>query len=85
MNWKDEYVFTRPEDYSTFIAQRERFTQSWGSPTRPEDIWNLEGLGFDMTAFTRADGVYGEVAYATTANMRGAASPGLLVPLSLTI
>lgn len=64
----DLYVVTRPEDYSTFLAERERFIQSWGNPAHLEDIWNFEGLGFDMTVFTMADGVYGEVAYGTTTN-----------------
>ena len=36
--------------------------------TTLRDVWNFEGLGFDMTAFTLADGVHGEVAYGTTAN-----------------
>ena len=40
----------------------------WGKPTTLRDVWNFEGLGFDMTAFTLADGVHGEVAYGTTAN-----------------
>jgi len=64
----DLYVVTRPEDYATFIDDRERFIRSWGDPTELEDIWNFEGLGFDMTAFRLADGVRGEVAYGTTAN-----------------
>lgn len=33
-----------------------------------DDIWNFEGLGFDLTAFRMADGVHGEIAYGTTAN-----------------
>lgn len=64
----DLYLVTRPEDYSTFIADRQRFIRTWGDPTQLEDIWNFEGLGFDMTAFTMADGVHGEIAYGTTAN-----------------
>ena len=64
----DLYLITRPEDYPTFIADRERFIRSWGDATELEDIWNFEGLGFDMTAFKMADGVHGEVAYGTTAN-----------------
>jgi hypothetical protein len=51
-----------------FIADRQRFIRSWGDPAHLEDIWNFEGLGFDMTAFTMTDGVCGEVAYGTTAN-----------------
>ena len=61
-------MVARPEDYSTFLAERERSIQSWGNPTQLEDIWNFEGLGFDMTAFTMPDGVHGEVAYGTTTN-----------------
>ena len=64
----DLYVVTELEDYSTFIADRQRFIRSWGDATELEDLWNFEGLGFDMTAFTMADGVHGEVAYGTTAN-----------------
>jgi len=64
----DLYVVTRPEDYRALIAEREAFIRSWGDPTGLRDVWNFEGLGFDMTAFTLADGVHGEVAYGTTAN-----------------
>ena len=49
-------------------SRSERSIQSWGNPTQLEDIWNFEGLGFDMTAFTMPDGVHGEVAYGTTTN-----------------
>jgi predicted nucleotidyltransferase len=65
----DVYVVTRPEDYAAFIAGRAEFVRAWGEPTRLEDVWNFEGLGFDMTVFELADGVHGEVAYGTTANM----------------
>jgi predicted nucleotidyltransferase len=64
----DLYVVTEPDDYSAFIAERATFVRSWGKPTTLRDVWNFEGLGFDMTAFTLADGVHGEVAYGTTAN-----------------
>jgi hypothetical protein len=64
----DLYVITRPDDYPKFIADRQRFICSWGNPTQLEDIWNFEGLWFDMTAFKMTDGVYGEVAYGTTEN-----------------
>jgi hypothetical protein len=64
----DLYLVTSPEDYPTFIADRQAFILSWGNPTHLEDIWNFEGLGFDMTAFTMTDGVCGEVAYGTTAS-----------------
>jgi hypothetical protein len=64
----DLYVVTKLEDYTTFIADRQRFIRSWGNPTELDDIWNFEGLGFDMTAFRMADGVHGEIAYGTTAN-----------------
>jgi predicted nucleotidyltransferase len=64
----DLYLVTRPEDYSTFIADRQRFIRTWGDPTQLEDIWNFVGLGFDMTAFKMTDGVHGEIAYGTTAN-----------------
>ena len=39
-----------------------------GDPTEAEDVWDFEGLGFDMTTFTMREGVYGEVAYGTIAN-----------------
>ena len=55
------------EDYTTFIADRQRFIRSRGNP-KLDDIWNFEGLGFDLTAFRMADGVHGEIAYGTTAN-----------------
>ena len=64
----DLYVVTKLEDYTTFIADRQRFIRSWGDPTELEDLWDFEGLGFDMTAFKMADGVHGEVAYGTTTN-----------------
>jgi hypothetical protein len=64
----DLYVVVKPEDYPTFIADRQRFMRSWGEPAKLEDVWNFEGLGFDMTAFEMTDGTYGEVAYGTTAN-----------------
>jgi predicted nucleotidyltransferase len=65
----DLYVVTKLEDYTSFMADRHRFIRSWGEPTELEDIWNFEGLGFDMTAFKMADGVHGEIAYGTTANL----------------
>jgi hypothetical protein len=65
----DLYLVTRPEDYAAFIEGRGRFIESWGEPTQVEDIWNFEGLGFDMTAFTMTDGVHGEVVYGTTSNL----------------
>jgi predicted nucleotidyltransferase len=64
----DLYLVTRPEDYGSFVAARHDFLSSWGTPTETEDVWDFEGLGFDMTTFTMNDGVYGEVAYGTTAN-----------------
>jgi predicted nucleotidyltransferase len=64
----DLYVVTQPEDYAAFVADRQRFIRSWGDAVQLEDIWNFEGLGFDMTAFRMTDGVYGEVAYGTTEN-----------------
>jgi nucleotidyltransferase-like protein len=65
----DLYLVTRPESYAAFIHHRGRFLGSWGEPVAVEDIWNFEGLGFDMTAFTMADGVHGELVYGTTANL----------------
>jgi predicted nucleotidyltransferase len=64
----DLYVVTDPDDYAAFIAGRERFIRSWGDATELRDVWNFEGLGFDMTIFALADGVHGELAYGTTAN-----------------
>lgn len=64
----DVYVITAPSDYPAFTAARERFIRSWGDATELRDVWDFEGLGFDMTAFTLADGVHGELAYGTTAN-----------------
>lgn len=66
----DLYIVTGADAYPLFIAEREQFIRSWGDPTDLEDIWNFEGLGFDMTAFTMTDGVHGEVAYGTTENFR---------------
>jgi hypothetical protein len=65
----DLYVVINPADYPAFIEGRQRFMRSWGDPTKLEDVWNFEGLGFDMTTFEMADGVYGEVAYGTTTNL----------------
>ena len=64
----DLYVVTRPGDYAAFVEGRHEFLCSWGEPVETDDVWDFEGLGFDMTTFTMADGVYGEVAYGTTAN-----------------
>lgn len=64
----DLYVVTRPEDYADFTEGRAEFLSSWGEPTETEDVWDFEGLGFDMTTFKMADGVHGEVAYGTTSN-----------------
>ena len=33
---------------------------------RLEDVWNFEGLGFDMILFQLADGVHGELALGNT-------------------
>lgn len=65
----DLYLVTRPEDYPGFVAGRRRFIRSWGDPMHLADVWNFEGLGFDMTTFKMTDGVHGEVAYGTTANL----------------
>ena len=43
--------------------------ESWGEPVRVQDVWNFEGLGFDMVIFTLADAVEGELALGTTANL----------------
>lgn len=64
----DLYVVTMPEHYEMFIADRQRFIHSWGEPRELEDVWDFQGLGFDMTTFTMSDGVHGEVAYGTTTN-----------------
>src|SRR4051794_24454537 len=64
----DLYLVTMPEHYASFISGRVQFIASWGTPTTLEDIWNFEGLGFDMTAFEMSNGVYGELAYGTTEN-----------------
>jgi predicted nucleotidyltransferase len=64
----DLYLITKPEDYSAFLFERERFIRTWGDPRTLKDIWDFEGLGFDMTAFAMTNAVYGEVAYGTTAN-----------------
>lgn len=64
----DLYVVTKPKHYRRFISRRVEFIESWGAPAKLEDIWNFEGLGFDMTAFEISDGVYGELAYGTTEN-----------------
>ena len=66
----DVYVVTETADYSAFVADRGRFMSSWGEPTRLEDLWNFEGLGFDMIAFELADGVHGELALGHPGNLR---------------
>jgi predicted nucleotidyltransferase len=65
----DVYAVTAAEDYDAFVAERERFMRSWGDPLRLEDVWNFEGLGFDMIRFQLADGVHGELALGHTENM----------------
>jgi predicted nucleotidyltransferase len=64
----DLYVVTRPDDYAEFVEGRRRFLASWGTPSEVQDVWDFEGLGFDITTFSMVDGVYGEVAYGTTDN-----------------
>lgn len=64
----DLYLITKPEDYPIFIVGRREFIESWGEPAQVEDVWDFEGLGFDMVTFTLADGVEGELALGTTAN-----------------
>jgi hypothetical protein len=65
----DLYVIIRPEDHPSFIADLDRFMASWGEPTSREDVWNFEGLGFDLIVFELAEGVYGEVAVGTTESL----------------
>jgi Nucleotidyltransferase domain len=65
----DLYVVTKPSHYAAFLEDRHRFMGSWGTSTHTEDIWNFEGLGFDMTLFELANGVHGEVAMGTTESM----------------
>jgi len=64
----DVYVITEPANYAAFVADRNRLMRSWGRPVRLEDVWNFEGLGFDMIVFEFIDGVWGELALATTTN-----------------
>lgn len=64
----DLYLVTREEDYAAFVAERERFIFSWGRPTWSEDVWDFEGLGFDMIRFKMDDGVWGELALGHTGN-----------------
>jgi hypothetical protein len=65
----DLYVVTEPDDYAAFVADRDRFMHCWGEPTSREDVWNFEGLGFDLIVFELADGVSGEMAIGTTENL----------------
>jgi predicted nucleotidyltransferase len=65
----DLYVVTEPGQYAAFLEDRRRFMDSWGTPTHVEDVWNFEGLGFDMIVFELDDGVHGEVALGTTERM----------------
>jgi hypothetical protein len=65
----DVYAVTAVEDYAEFVADRERFMRSWGDPVLLEDVWNFEGLGFDMILFQLADGVHGELALGHTENL----------------
>jgi predicted nucleotidyltransferase len=65
----DVYALTAVEDYAAFVAEREHFMRTWGDPVRLEDVWNFQGLGFDMILFQLADGVHGELALGHTENM----------------
>jgi predicted nucleotidyltransferase len=65
----DLYLVTEPAGYATFLSGRRRFMHTWGDPTHIEDVWNFEGLGFDLIVFRLGDGVIGEVALGTTANL----------------
>ena len=65
----DLYLITEPVHYAAFLEDRRRFMGSWGTPTRVEDVWNFEGLGFDMMVFALETGVHGEVALGTTETM----------------
>jgi hypothetical protein len=65
----DLYLITEPVHYAEFLEDRRRFMGLWGTPTRVEDVWNFEGLGFDMMVFELDTGVHGEVALGTTENM----------------
>jgi len=64
----DVYLITEPGDYAAFLEDRVRFMRSWGQPTHLEDVWDFEGLGFDMIVFELGDGVEGELALGTTEN-----------------
>jgi predicted nucleotidyltransferase len=66
----DVYVITREDDYAAFVADRKRFMESWGRPRWSQDVWDFEGLGFDMIRFDLDDGVRGEVALGHTGNFR---------------
>ncbi len=65
----DLYLITEPADYAAFLDDRHRFMASWSTPTHMKDVWDFEGLGFDMTVFELGDGVDGEMALGTTENM----------------
>ncbi|HYX87598.1 MAG TPA: nucleotidyltransferase domain-containing protein [Gaiellales bacterium] len=64
----DVYLVTREADYPLFVAERGPFMASWGRVTWAEEVWDFEGLGFDMICFRHEDGVHGEVALGHTAN-----------------
>jgi predicted nucleotidyltransferase len=64
----DVYLVTREHDYRRFLEEREAFMSAWARPTWTEDVWNFEGLGFDMIRFKLDDGVWGEVALGHTGN-----------------
>jgi hypothetical protein len=64
----DLYVITRERDYEAFFASRQGFISSWGEALFLADTLDFEGLGFDMTHFVLADGVYGELAFGHEGN-----------------
>jgi hypothetical protein len=66
----DVYVITGEADYDGFVSSRHAFMESWGSVVWSEDVWDFEGLGFDMIRFRHADGVWGELALGHTGNFR---------------
>jgi hypothetical protein len=65
----DLYAVTETEDYAAFVADRQRFISTWGEATRLDDLWNFEGLGFDMIAFELVDGLHGDLALGHPGNL----------------
>jgi predicted nucleotidyltransferase len=66
----DLYLITAAADYPAFVTGRHGFMEAWGPPVWMHEVWDFEGLGFDMVLFELADGVRGELALGHDRNFR---------------